>query len=97
MAAACAQLCRDLHGDLSRTRALAIGAGEMAVLLVEQLRAAGLADVVCVARLRRRAEAAARHLSGHVGDLEDLPRLLASADIAYLKCDSLLRGFLGKF
>lgn len=81
MAAACAQLCRDLHGDLSRVTALAIGPGDMATLLVEQLRAAGLADVVCIARLRRRAEVMAHRLSAHAGDLADLPRLLASADI----------------
>jgi glutamyl-tRNA reductase len=81
MAAALAQLCRDLHGDLSRTTALAIGPGDMAALLLEQLRAAGVADVVCVARLRRRAEAMAQRLSGHVGELSDLPRLLAQSDI----------------
>lgn len=81
MAAACAQLCRDLHGDLSRAAVLAIGPGDMAAFLVEQLRAAGLSDVVCVARLRRRAEVMAHRLSGHVGDLADLPRLLVSADI----------------
>jgi glutamyl-tRNA reductase len=81
MAAALAQLCRDLHGDLSRTTALAIGAGDMAALLLEQLRAAGVADIVCIARLKRRAEAMARRHSGHVGDLSDLPRLLAQADI----------------
>lgn len=81
MAAACAQLCRDLHGDLARVTALAIGPGDMAQLLVEQLRAAGLSNVVCVARLRRRAEAMAHRLSAHVGDMVELPRLLASADI----------------
>ncbi|MSP50216.1 MAG: glutamyl-tRNA reductase [Alphaproteobacteria bacterium] len=81
MAAACAQLCRDLHGDLARTTALAVGSGDMAALLLEQLRAAGLADVVCVARHRRRSEAMAHRLSGHVGELADLPRLLAAADI----------------
>ncbi len=81
MAAACARLCRDLHGDLARTTALAIGPGDMAALLVEQLRTAGLGDVVCVAARRRRAEAMAHRLSAHVGELADLPRLLASADI----------------
>ncbi|MBM3548737.1 MAG: glutamyl-tRNA reductase [Alphaproteobacteria bacterium] len=81
MAAALAQLCRDLHGDLSRVTALAIGAGDMAALLLEQLRAAGVADIVCVARLKRRAEAMAHRHSGHVGELSDLPRLLAQADI----------------
>ncbi len=81
MATACARLCRDLHGDLSRTSALAIGPGDMTALLVEQLRAAGLREVVCVAARRRRAEGLAQRLSGHVGDIADLPRLLAGADI----------------
>lgn len=81
MATACARLCRDLHGDLARASALAIGPGDMMALLVEQLRAAGLRDVVCVAGRRRRAETLAQRLSGHVGDLADLPRLLAAADI----------------
>jgi glutamyl-tRNA reductase len=81
MAAVCAQLCQDLHGDLARLSALLIGPGDMAALLVEQLRSAGLADVVCVARLPRRAEALARRLGGHVADIDELPRLLAGADI----------------
>jgi glutamyl-tRNA reductase len=81
MAAACARLCQDLHGDLARLSALLIGGGDMAALLAEQLRAEGLGDIVCIARLPRRAEAAARRLGGHVGGLEELPRLLAGADI----------------
>lgn len=81
MATACARLCRDLHGDLARATALAIGPGDMVALLVEQLRAAGLRDVVCVAARRRRAEALAQRLSAHVGEVADLPRLLAAADI----------------
>jgi glutamyl-tRNA reductase len=81
MATACARLCRDLHGGLARTSALAIGTGDMMALLVEQLRASGLTDVVCVAGRRRRAEAMAQRLSGHVGDIDDLPRHLAGADI----------------
>jgi glutamyl-tRNA reductase len=81
MATACARLCRDLHGDLARATALAIGPGDMVALLVEQLRAAGLRNVVCVAARRRRAEALAQRLSAHVGEIVDLPRLLAAADI----------------
>lgn len=81
MATACARLCRDLHGGFARTSALAIGTGDMMALLVEQLRASGLSDIVCVAGRRRRAEAMAQRLSGHVGELDDLPRHLAAADI----------------
>ncbi len=81
MAAACARLCRDLHGDLARATALAIGPGDMMALLVEQLRDAGLREVVCVAGRRRRAEVLAQRLSAHVGEIVDLPRLLAGADI----------------
>lgn len=81
MAAVCARLCRDLHGDVSRLTALAIGPGDMAELLVEQLQIAGLTNVICVARSTRRAEAMSRRLSGHAADLADLPRLLAQADI----------------
>jgi glutamyl-tRNA reductase len=81
MAAACAQLCRDLHGDPSRLSGLLIGAGDMAAMLAEHLRAAGLGEIVCLARLPRRAEAMARRLGGHVGDLGDLGRSLARADI----------------
>jgi glutamyl-tRNA reductase len=79
--AAAVHVARDLHGDLARSRALMIGAGEMGELLAQALIAAGLAQLVVTHPTSARAEAAAQTLNCHAGDFADLPRLLAAADI----------------
>jgi glutamyl-tRNA reductase len=79
--AAAVHVARDLHGDLARSRALMIGAGEMGELLAQALIAAGLAQLVVTHPTPARAEAAAQTLNCHAGDFADLPRLLAAADI----------------
>ena len=81
LAAAACQLARDVQGDLSRCRALLIGAGDMGEFLMQQLLASGLAGAVVVARTARRSEALARRLGCHYALLEELPDRLADADI----------------
>lgn len=81
LAAAACQLARDVQGDLSRCRALLIGAGDMGECLIQQLLASGLDGAVVVARTVRRAEALARRLGCHYALLEELPDRLADADI----------------
>lgn len=81
LAAAACQLARDVQGDLSRCRALLIGAGDMGEFLMQQLLASGLGGATVIARTARRAEALARRLGGHYALLEELPDRLAEADI----------------
>ncbi|MCH2394146.1 glutamyl-tRNA reductase [Oceanibaculum sp.] len=81
LAAAACQLARDVQGDLSRCRALLIGAGDMGEFLMQQLLSSGLGDAMVVARTARRAESLARRLGCHYALLEELPDRLAEADI----------------
>jgi len=81
LAAAACQLAREVQGDLSRCRALLIGAGDMGEFLMQQLLASGLGGAVVIARTARRAEALARRLGSHYALLEELPDRLAEADI----------------
>lgn len=81
LAAAACQLARDVQGDLSRSRALLVGTGDMGEFLMQQLLATGLDDAVVIARTARRAEALARRLGCHYALLEELPDRLAEADI----------------
>tara|TARA_R110002110_G_scaffold218324_4_gene432355 strand:+ start:2001 stop:3314 length:1314 start_codon:yes stop_codon:yes gene_type:complete len=81
MAACASQVARDVQGDLSRASAVLVTGGEMGELIVDQLRAAGLARLTVVARSRARAEIGARRYECHYGVLDDLPSLLPEADI----------------
>lgn len=81
LAAAACQLARDVQGDLSRCRALLIGAGDMGEFLMQQLLSSGLGDAIVIARTARRAESLARRLGCHYALLEELPDRLAEADI----------------
>lgn len=81
IAAAAAQLARDVHGDLGRCRALLVGAGDMGELIVESLQAAGLKGVTVTAPRAGRAEAMARALGGNVAPFDELKAQMAEADI----------------
>ena len=80
IASAAAQVAQDLHGDLSRCRALVIGLGEIAELIYEQLRQSGLREATLTGPSRR-VEATARQRGMHFAPYEDLPSALAQADI----------------
>lgn len=81
IASAAVQFARDLHGDLAACDALLVGSGDMGELVAESLLAAGLKRLVVTAPRVSRAEALAETLNCHVGAFEDLPQLLAEADI----------------
>ncbi len=81
IAASAVQLARDVHGDLSRCGGLLVGLGEMGGIMVEQLRAAGLARVTVTAPSQARAEAAARRLTAHHASFDALADSLVNADI----------------
>lgn len=79
--AAAVQVARDVHGRLDRLGALLVGAGDMGVMVVEGLRAAGLGRITAAAPVDRRAESCARRLGGHFAPWSELDAALAAADI----------------
>jgi len=81
IAAAAARLAQDLHGDLARRSGLLIGTGEMGEMVAQAMIEEGLGDLSVVHSTAARAEALARELDCHVGDFDDLARLLDEADI----------------
>jgi len=81
IAAAAARLAQDLHGDLGRRSGLLIGTGEMGEMVAQAMTEEGLGDITAVHPTAARAEALARELDCHVGDFDDLARLLDEADI----------------
>jgi glutamyl-tRNA reductase len=81
MAAAAVRVARDLHGDIADTTGLLVGGGDMGVLLLEQFRNAGMADLTVCASSRALAENMARGFGAHAATLDDLEYCLARADI----------------
>ena len=82
LAAAAAQVARDLHGDLGQVACLVIGLGDMGLLLAQHFLQAGARRMVIAAGSPARAEAAARQLSCNHAGLDRLGELLAGADVA---------------
>ena len=81
IAAAAVQLARDLHGDLSRCTGLLIGAGEMGELVAGEMLAGGVTALTVIHPTEARAQAAARSMDCHFAAYDDMPRLLAEADV----------------
>jgi len=81
IAAAAVDIARDLHGDLVRRKGLLIGLGDMGLLMVDQLREAGLGALTVTTPVDARAEAAARRLGCHYAPFADLETVLAGADV----------------
>lgn len=81
IAAAAVQLARDLHGDLSRSTALLVGAADMGELVAESLLAAGISRLLVTAPRASRAEAVAASLNGNVVAFDTLRTALADADV----------------
>ena len=81
IAAAAVQMARDLHGDLSRSTALLVGAADMGELVAESLLAAGIDRLLVTAPRASRAEAVANSLNGNVIGFDMLREALADADV----------------
>ena len=81
IATATVQLARDLHGDLERCDGLLVGGGDMGELVAESLLAAKLRRLVVTAPRLSRAEPVAHALGCHLAPFDQLPALLAEADI----------------
>lgn len=78
---ACVELARRSLGDLGSKRGLVVGVGEASRLAAQALRDAGLAELTVANRTRAHAEELADSLGGEAASLDDLPRLLAAADV----------------
>jgi glutamyl-tRNA reductase len=81
IAAAARQVARDVHGDLAHCAGLMLVGGDMGELVAENFLASGLGRMVVTARIPARSEAVARRYECHHAPIEELPTLLASADI----------------
>ena len=78
---ACVELARRSLGDLRTKHVLVVGVGEASRLAAQALRDAGLASLTVANRTRAHAEELAESLGGEAAGLDDLPRLLAAADV----------------
>jgi len=81
MAASAVQIARDIFGDLSRSKALLIGTGDMGELIAHELLEAGLGKLTITHQRTYRATDLARELGADVADFSDLDRLLCDSDI----------------
>lgn len=102
VAAAAVQTARELHGDLRACRVLLVGLADMGVLMVEEMRAAGIGPISVAAPNDARAEALARRLGTHAVRFAGLDAALVHADIVvsaaslgrFLLTPQLLQGAL---
>ena len=75
------ELEREVHGELDRLSAILIGTGDMGQFLAEELKRAGLGQLVVTAPSLARAEPLARRLGGHFTDFATLATALTNADV----------------
>src|SRR5262249_61074446 len=87
-------LARRIFEELSGKRALLLGAGEMIEAAVDALRGAGLARIAVANRTPERAAELAARCGGTAHGLDELPRLLADADLL-LACLAATQPLLG--
>lgn len=84
--AAAVQVARDLHGDLSRCSGLLLGVGDMGVMVLEGLQAAGLTRLATAAPVDRRAQASARRFNARPLAWGDVGAGLAEFDLVVSAC-----------
>ncbi|MBM86545.1 MAG: glutamyl-tRNA reductase [Rhodospirillaceae bacterium] len=75
------QIARSIHGDLSNCAAAILGADDIALLIADNLRGAGLANLTIADRNARRATRAAQDLCAKPVDFERRGEFLAESDI----------------
>jgi glutamyl-tRNA reductase len=78
---AAVELARKVFGSLEGRHAVVLGAGEMAALTMECLRSEGVSGVVVSSRTELRARDVAERFGGRAAGFEQLPSLLAEADL----------------
>jgi len=102
LVAAALQIARIIHGDLSNCAATVLGADDMALMIADSFRQAGLNALTISDRSAKRATGAARDLKAHVGEFERRGEHLAHADIVvcatgsgqHVVTDELMRAIL---
>lgn len=77
------ELARSIFDDLSRRKALLVGAGEMGELILRYLAKRGAGDIIIANRSLANAERIAREIypDAHIVPLEDAPAAAGDADI----------------
>ena len=78
---AAVELARKIFGELDGKKVLLVGAGEMAELAAEHLLGNGASGIMVANRTLDRAMLLAKRFKGEAASLDELPRLLAQADI----------------
>lgn len=81
VAYAAVKLAQQIHGDLSRRRALLIGAGETIALVANHLKGAGIGQLVIANRSHDNAVQLAQRHGGEAIALGELPERLPEVDI----------------
>jgi len=81
IASAAVQLAKDVQGDLSRSRGVLIGDGDMGELVATQLLNAGLGHLVALHHTPERANMVATRLSCHWADMGALANEMAEAEV----------------
>ena len=95
VAYAAVSFARHIFFDLSKSRALLIGAGEMISLVARHLREQNVADIVIANRSLARAQVLAEQVGGRAISLEEIPPALEHADIL-IACTGSPLPILGK-
>ena len=75
------ELARKIFGGLEDRKILVIGAGEIALLALENLQGHAIGGLTITNRTRRRAEEIAASFGGEVADFDQLEQLLVDSDV----------------
>ncbi len=78
---AAVELANKIFADLSKKRALLIGAGETGELTAKHLKSKGIGELLVTNRTRKRSEDLAERIGGRVVDFEDFIHELNKCDI----------------
>jgi glutamyl-tRNA reductase len=78
---AAVELASKIFADLSKKRALLIGAGETGELTAKHLKSKGIGQLVVTNRTRQRSEDLVARLGGSVADFEQFPDAMSTCDI----------------
>lgn len=85
---AAVELARKIFGELAGMKILLIGAGEMAELAIEHLRAQHVSQITIANRTLERALALARRFDGQAISLDEIPAQLVNVDIVVTSTSS---------
>ena len=78
---ACVELAKSVLGDLTNSRVLVVGAGEVGELAAEVLSLSGVSDITVTNRTFQRAEELADSLSARALPFDGMPKALRDTDI----------------